>query len=338
MPMSSLPRPGSPPAARLSLATEPAPPRSIEDCIEVRTIHGYRRAFVHAGRGPAVLLIHGIGDRSDTWRDVIADLAADHTVIAPDLLGHGRSDKPRADYSVAGFANGMRDLLEVLSIDRATVIGHSLGGGIAMQLAYQYPERVERLVLVSPGGVGHHVHPVLRLVSGALAELALPLLRWPGARGLGHCLFDALVRLDTDLGVDAAELRRLFDALPDAASARAFSRTLRSAVDWQGQAMTMLDRCYLASDVPTLLMWGTRDGVLPYAHAALAQRAMPSCRLEVFDGAGHFPHRHQPARFLSVVRDFLASTEPARHDAAAWRARIQGQPPPPHLHRSPARR
>ena len=106
-----------------------------------------------------MLLIHGIGDSSDTWRPVIDQLARHHTVVAPDLLGHGRSEKPRADYSVAAYANGMRDLLSVLEIDRATVVGHSLGGGVAGQFAYQFPERCERLVLVGSGGVGQVREP-----------------------------------------------------------------------------------------------------------------------------------------------------------------------------------
>src|SRR5215475_6485462 len=133
--------------------------------VQYRTVHGYRRAFVHAGRGPTLLFLHGIGDRHDTWRPLIPNLARDHTVIAPDLLGHGRSDKPRGDYSVGGYANAMRDLLTILGVERVTVVGHSLGGGIAMLFAYQYPERCERLVLVSTGGVGREVHPLLRLAA-----------------------------------------------------------------------------------------------------------------------------------------------------------------------------
>src|SRR6187399_857444 len=137
--------------------------REISPTLQFRTIHGYRRAFRVAGSGPAILLIHGIGDNSTTWHTVQSMLARRYTVIAPDLLGHGQSDKPRADYSVAAYANGMRDLLSVLDIDRVTVVGHSLGGGVAMQFAYQFPERCERLVLVGSGGVGASVHPLLRL-------------------------------------------------------------------------------------------------------------------------------------------------------------------------------
>ncbi|HVC71001.1 MAG TPA: alpha/beta fold hydrolase [Acidimicrobiales bacterium] len=130
----------------------------------VRLLHHPRlpAAFLCAGQGPPLLLIHGIGDSSSTWLRVIGSFARDHRVIAPDLLGHGLSDKPRADYSVAAYANGMRDLLSVLDIDRVTVVGHSLGGGVAAQFAYTFPERCERLVLVGTGGIARSVNLLLR--------------------------------------------------------------------------------------------------------------------------------------------------------------------------------
>lgn len=290
---------------------------------QFRNVHGYRRAFLQAGSGPALLLIHGIGDNADSWADVIPELAEHHTVIAPDLLGHGESDKPRADYSIGAYANAMRDLLSVLDVDRVTVMGHSLGGGVAMQFAYQYPERCERLVLVGTGGVSHEVNPVLRFVAAPNADLVLPLLGAPGARLLGKAVFTALRVLDTDIGHDAPQLMRIFDALPNAASRRAFVRTLRGAVDWRGQAITMLDRCYLAKDMPTLVVWGERDGVIPVAHAHRIHEAMPSSRLEVFANAGHFPHQDDPARFLRVFRDFYASTSPCTHSADEWRALLR---------------
>jgi pimeloyl-ACP methyl ester carboxylesterase len=295
--------------------------------MQYRRIHGYRRAFVIEGRGPALLLIHGIGDRSRTWRDLIPALARDHTVIAPDLLGHGESDKPRADYSVAAYANGMRDLLSVLDIEQATIVGHSLGGGVAMQFAYQYPERCERLVLVATGGIGRDVHPLLRLASAPNADLILPLLAVPGSRAIGHAVLRLLDWLGTDLGHDAPDLTAIFDALPDVHARRAFVRTLRAVVDWRGQHVTMLDRCYLTRGMPTLLMWGTRDAVVPFAHAGVAHAAMPGSRLEVFAGAGHFPHHDDAPRFLAVLRDFLASTAPAAYSADQWRALLRGDPP-----------
>jgi pimeloyl-ACP methyl ester carboxylesterase len=286
-------------------------PTHVEIGVQYRTIHGYRRAFVDVGAGPPLLLIHGIGDSSDTFVDLIPELAREHRVIAPDLLGHGRSDKPRADYSVAAYANAMRDLLSVLDVDRVTIVGHSLGGGVAMQFAYQYPHRCERLILVSSGGVCREVHPILRLAATPGAGLLLSLigLRW--VRTAGHAGAILLKGLDTDLGRDADDLLRVYDTLPDGKARRAFFRTLRGAIDYKGQLITMLDRCYLAGKMPTLLVWGARDAVIPIIHGRIAHTAMAGSRLEVFERSGHFPHRQEPARFLSVVRDFLATTEPA---------------------------
>ncbi|WP_007515974.1 MULTISPECIES: alpha/beta fold hydrolase [Pseudofrankia] len=293
------------------------------------TVHGYRRAYLRAGRGPAVLLIHGIGDSSATWEPVLSRLARRHTVIAPDLLGHGLSDKPRGDYSLGGFACGMRDLLSVLGIERVTVVGHSLGGGVAMQFAYQFPERCERLVLVGTGGVGPQLHLALRLAAMPGGEALLSLLRLPPARLAGRGLFGALSLLGADLGRDAADLGRLFDALTVPGARAAFLRTLRAAADSRGQAITMLDRCYLAQGMPTLIIWGEHDAVIPVTHARIAHEAMPGSRLEIFPDAGHFPHHTDPARFQAVLEDFLATTRPASHSARKWRALLRSRSLPP---------
>src|SRR4051794_25081331 len=125
-------------------------------------LHGHRVSYRRAGWGPLLVLIHGITGSSDTWLDVIEPLAERYTVVAPDLLGHGQSAKPRGDYSLGAYASGLRDLLTALGHDRATIVGHSLGGGIAMQFAYQYVERCERLALVGSGGVGGGARPAAR--------------------------------------------------------------------------------------------------------------------------------------------------------------------------------
>jgi len=291
--------------------------------VRFRTVHGHRRAYRLMGSGPAVLLLHGIGDSSQTWVPLMEDLARDFTVLAPDLLGHGDSDKPRADYSVAAYANGMRDLMEVLGIDSATIVGHSLGGGVAAQLAYQYPERCDRLVLVATGGVSRAVNPFLRIASAPLAEVVLPTLQWPAGRLVGTALIEALRWTGTDLGVDADELKRVFDRLPDRDSRGAFTRTLRSVVDPGGQVVTMLDRAYLAESVPVLLVWGDRDGVIPVSHGHRAHRRMPWSRLSIFEGAGHFPHSADPERFLRELREFVAGTEPASFDRERWRSKLR---------------
>jgi pimeloyl-ACP methyl ester carboxylesterase len=301
----------------------PGPATVADVPLEVRTVHGYRRAYRVAGAGPAVLLLHGIGDSSQTWLELIPRLARDHTVIAPDLLGHGASDKPRADYAVAAYANGMRDLLGVLGVDRVTVVGHSLGGGVAMQFAYQFPERTERLVLVGAGGVGREVNPLLRLLTLPGAELSLTALRLPGVRRQLGLLARLAELTDTGLGEDVRDLLRVADSLDDATARRAFGRTLRAVVDWRGQVVTMLDRCYLAQGMPTLLVWGGRDPVVPVRHALRAHQAMPGSRLVVFPEAGHFPFHSDPRRFEQVLRHFLRSTSPATWSAQRWREVIR---------------
>ncbi|MGE2727913.1 alpha/beta fold hydrolase [Mycolicibacterium vaccae] len=292
------------------------PVREVTPTLEFRTIHGYRRAFRIAGSGPAILLIHGIGDNSTTWDTVQTMLAQRFTVIAPDLLGHGQSDKPRADYSVAAYANGMRDLLSVLDIDSVTVVGHSLGGGVAMQFAYQFPQLVERLILVGAGGVTKDVNIALRAASLPMGSEALALLRLPlvlptlQALGrVGGSLFGS-----TGLGRDIPNMLRILADLPEPTASSAFARTLRAVVDWRGQVVTMLDRCYLTRSVPVQLVWGRCDSVIPVAHAELAHAAMPGSRLEIFENSGHFPFHDDPDRFVEVVQTFIDSTEPATYD------------------------
>src|SRR5690349_11201593 len=206
----------------------------ISPTLQFRTIHGYRRAYRIAGSGPAILLIHGIGDNSTTWSSVQSTLAQRFTVIAPDLLGHGQSDKPRADYSIAAYANGMRDLLSILDIERATVVGHSLGGGVAMQFAYQFPQLVERLILVGAGGVTKDVNAVFRLASLPMGSEALALLRLPlvlpALQVFGRAA--GMVLGSTAIGHDLPDVLRILADLPEPMASAAFTRTLRAVVDW----------------------------------------------------------------------------------------------------------
>ena len=295
--------------------------REIVPELQFQTIHGYRRAYRIAGSGPALLLIHGIGDNSETWNTVQAKLAQRFTVIAPDLLGHGQSDKPRADYSVAAYANGMRDLLSVLDIESVTVVGHSLGGGVAMHFAYQFPQLLERLILVGAGGVTKDVHVALRAASLPMGGEALALLRLPGvlpALQLVGKVAGAMVG-STGLGHDLPDILRVLRDLPEPTASSAFTRTLRAVVDWRGQVVTMLDRCYLTESVPVQLIWGEQDVVIPVSHALMAHAAMPGSRLEIFKKSGHFPFHDHPDRFVEVIEQFIDATEPARYDHAALR-------------------
>jgi len=290
---------------------------------ETRIVHGYRRSFLIAGEGPAVLLVHGVGESSRTWEEVLPLLARDHQVIAPDLLGHGLSDKPRADYSVGGYANAMRDLLTLLDVERATVVGHSFGGGVAMQLAYQYPDRCERLVLVASGGLGSEVMPLLRLAAlpGASSAIGAS-LSLPARLPLTGVLRAARLLRIIDRQ-DADEVLHLWKGLRDPAARAAFLRTLRGVIDVRGQAISSRDRTYLTAQIPTLLVWGDKDPVLPVAHVHAVAESLPDARVEIVPGAGHTPHRSHPERFAAVVGDFIRTTAPATHDPQAWRRTLE---------------
>jgi len=244
-------------------------------------------------------------------------------VVCP--IGHGQSDKPRADYSVAAYANGMRDLLSVLEIERVTLVGHSLGGGVAMQFAYQFPQYVDRLILVSAGGVTKDVNVALRLASLPMGSEALALLRLPlvlpAVQIAGRVVGRALGT--NALGNDLSNVLRILDDLPEPTASAAFSRTLRAVVDWRGQIVTMLDRCYLTEAIPVQIIWGTKDVVVPVRHALMAHAAMPGSRLEIFEGSGHFPFHDDPARFIEVVERFIDTTEPAEYDQAKLRGLLR---------------
>ena len=289
-------------------------------------LHGHDITYRSAGSGPTLLLVHGIAGSAATWDDVLPWLAERSHVIAPDLPGHGGSAKPRGDYSLGAYASGLRDLLDVLGLERATVVGHSLGGGVAMQFAYQFPQRCERLVLVSSGGLGREVHAILRAAALPGAEWILPLLCAAGVRDAVDGVARFLARSGLRAGPDLQEAWRGFCSLADSDGRQAFIHTLRTIVDTDGQRVSATDRLYLAAEVPTMIVWGERDRMIPASHARAAHQAIPGSRLEIFADAGHFPHREEPRRFVELLVDFLRSTESAHVDEGRWRMRLQRGP------------
>jgi pimeloyl-ACP methyl ester carboxylesterase len=276
--------------------------------LEEIQLHGHRVCFREAGEGPLIVLIHGITGRSDQWEPAIGHLAAEHAVLAPDLLGHGESAKPRADYSLGAYASSVRDLLDALGHERATVIGQSLGGGIVMQFAYQFPERCERLVLVSSGGLGDEVSLLLRALSFPGVEYLLPLLCARQLHDAGSAIGGWIGRLGMRPAPQLEEIWTSYGSLADDETRAAFVHTLRAVVDITGQRVSARDRLHLASEVPTLIMWGDRDAIIPVHHAYATRDLLPGSRLEIFEGVGHFPHCERPERFVEVVSEFMDAT------------------------------
>ncbi len=281
------------------------------------------------GSGPAILLLHGLGCDHTTWEPVIDALAKRYTVIAPDLLGHGRSDKPRADYSVGGYANGMRDLLTVLGIDKVTVVGHSFGGGVAMQFAYQFPERTERMILVASGGLGPEVSSAIRSVSTPGFHQVMGVLTLPGIRHVGKAGLKALSRTGLKATRDLDEVAEIYDSFRDPYARAAIRHVVSAVVDWKGQIVTMADRAYLTEEMPMAVIWGRDDRVIPVRHASNAGALAPNARIEVIPNAGHFPHKDHPQRFAKVVTEFVRTTQPAAYTRARWRSLLTRGPEQP---------
>ena len=308
-----------PPKSRIPLPGEPAISRRTVD------LHGKPYVYRTAGSGPLIVLLHGIAASSATWDNVIPRLARRFKVIAPDLLGHGESAMPPGDYSLGAYANLVRDLLVALGEERGTLVGHSLGGGVAMQFAYQFPERCERIVLVSSGGLGREVHPILRAAALPGAELVLPWLSVVGDRSIR-----ALGRLAQRVGLrqsaDLAETWRSFVALETPEGRRTFLHTVRDIIDLGGQRVSALDRLYLTADLPMMIVWGDKDPLIPVSHAHHAHEVVAGSRLEIFPGAGHFPYLEDPERFAAVVLDFIATTRPVALDVASIQRKLQGGP------------
>jgi pimeloyl-ACP methyl ester carboxylesterase len=296
----------------------------VFDAWEIQ-LHGHEVVYRVAGEGPPVVLIHGMVNASRHWAGVAERLAERHLVIAPDLIGHGDSATPRGDYSLGAHAAVIRDLLSALGIDRATVVGHSLGGGIAMVFFWQFPERVERLALVSSGGLGDRVSPLLRSAAlpGASALISLAGHRrvTDGLDRAGGALRDR----GSSLGVQLQAIARALRPLGSAGAREAFVQTLRAVIDRHGQRVSATDRLYLLRDVPTLIAWGDRDRTIPVEHGRAAHRAIPGSRFVTIPGAAHFPHLERPDELAEALADFIAATEPARFDDDTWPALLRGR-------------
>ena len=291
-------------------------------------LHGRRVIYRVAGDGPPVVLIHGMLNSSSHWRTVAQNLAREHTVIAPDLIGHGDSAAPRGDYSLGAHASSIRDLLAAIGIERASIVGHSLGGGVAMQFFYQFPQRVERLILISSGGLGHEVSPMLRSAALPGVSALLSMTIHPGLTG---ALMDGGRRLrerEVRLGVYMQALARALRPLENGEALQAFLQTLRAVIDVHGQRVSATDRLYLLERMPTMIVWGERDHTIPLQHGREAHEAIPHSFFKTLPRAAHFPHLEDPDGLSEALLAFFRETQPGRIDDADWGAVLARHSPP----------
>ncbi|MDQ3719751.1 MAG: alpha/beta hydrolase [Actinomycetota bacterium] len=293
-------------------------------------LHGHPMVYRRTGSGPPVVLVHGMVNSSRHWEKVALALADRYTVIAPDLIGHGDSAGPRGDYSLGAHASRIRDLLTAIGVDSATLVGHSYGGGVAMQFFWQFPQRTERLALISSGGLGPEVSPALRSAAlpGASALLSLVAhRRLVAALAAGG---DRLRERGAGAGVYLQALSRAMHPLTSPGARHAFLQTLRSVIDGHGQRVAANDRLYLLghAPTPTLIVWGGRDNTIPIAHGRAAHQAVPSSRFEVLDRAAHFPHLEDPAGLARVLAGFFETTEGAPIPDSDWGQVIGGRSAP----------
>jgi pimeloyl-ACP methyl ester carboxylesterase len=276
---------------------------------------GARVHYRRAGEGEPILLLHGIAHSCKAWDRVMVPLAERFDVIALDLPGCGMSDKPDTDYSLGSQAVAVRFVLDELGLDVVTAVGHSLGGGVAMTLAYHYPERVGRLALVSSGGLGKELHPIFRMATLPLApEYVMRGIFHPLARSPRNALTSMLTRATGDPFFHNPEGHRddmaeLLETMEQPEAQRAFLSMLRSASSIAGQAVSALDRLGLAA-FPILIVWGRQDHVFPVQHAERAAAVVPEAELLIIEDCGHFPQLEATSTFTHELLSWLARTEP----------------------------
>lgn len=276
------------------------------DQLQNVVLHGDQLKYLDQGTGPVVVLIHGLLGAHTNWEPQIKTLSRRYRVIAPDLFGHGASDKPAGDYSLSAHAATIRDLLEALDIPSATLVGHSLGGGVAMQTLYLFPDRVERLCLVASGGLGPELSPLLRAATLPGSEFVLPLLASKALTDATDKVLEQFNKIGLfKLGASASEARKSLASVSDAATRQAFLATARSVINYQGQTVTATPHFKKFQDLQALLVWGADDSIIPNSHTENACAELPLGRVEIFPRAGHFPHLDYPDRFDRVFAEFM---------------------------------
>lgn len=284
-------------------------------------IPGGTMACTVSGRGRPLVLIHGLGGSRHSWRHLIGPLAEDFTVVVPDLPGHGESDAPAGDYSIGAHATAVRDLLLALDLSSASVVGHSLGGGVGMGFAYLFPERISRLALIASGGLGPGVTPLLRAatlpgagaVVRALSHLPPPVTR---------TALPMLARLPGVLArQDSAPLADGLAGLAHPRRREAFLRTAAAVLDWRGQTIDARNQLGVLTGLPLLLLWGSHDRTIPVRQQRALAGQLSHATAHEISGAGHYPHETAPGRLLPLLKQFLGDTAPFRYPVTGLRER-----------------
>jgi len=283
------------------------------------TLNGDELSYIDIGTGRPIAFVHGLMSSAQTWTNQAERLAGRHRVIAPDLFGHGESAKPLGDYSLSAHAASVRDLFDAIDVESATLVGHSLGGGVVLQFAYLFPDRVDAIVLVSSGGLGRELSPLLRAATLPGSELVLPVL----ASGWLHGVGDAALRVWSKVGLPSIspssdEAWQSFSSLADAGTRRAFLATSRSVIDVHGQTVSAQNRLAGIASRSTMLVWGERDRMIPSSHVEAARKELPAARVELFDRSGHFPHLDEPDRFARVLDEFIDASIPGATDGDGY--------------------
>jgi pimeloyl-ACP methyl ester carboxylesterase len=283
-------------------------------------LHGHKVIYRMAGSGPPVVLIHGMLNASRHWEQVALRLAERYTVIAPDLIGHGDSATPRGDYSLGAHAATIRDLLAAIGVEKATIVGHSLGGGVAMVFFWMFPQRTERLVLISSGGLGQEVSPLLRAAAVPGASALLWATAHPRLLGGMRAASARLKARGIKQAVYLDQFVRAVRPLEPPGAREAFVQSLRAVIDVRGQKVSAVDRLYLLERTPTLIVWGERDHTIPIEHGRETHAAVPHSRFVTLPKAAHFPHLEDPEGLADALQDFLGSTQPGRIGDTDWEA------------------
>lgn len=271
----------------------------------------------HPGAGVSLLLVHGVGSSIETWGDIPDRLAsAGLPFVAIDLLGHGSSSMGHGDFSLGAHANTIRDLMDHLELDRVHLVGHSLGGGISLQFAYQYPSRVASMILVSSGGLGPDLGVTLRAATLPGADLVLRTMGHPRVLGLAARTEQALGRLGSRRPILGPRARLRLESLRDQERRAAFLATLRSVVGPEGQRVSAVAQLTTLDADHVLIVWGELDPMVPIRHGRDAHAQLPGSKFVEILGGGHHPHTDDAEAFTLALLTHLAEISEVAGDRA----------------------